>query len=210
MKKCNECNQLKTLSEFHRDKSKKDNHHHICKTCRNLKALIYRRSKKGLITQIYSDQKKNSKKRNHAYPNYTMHELRQWIFNQKIFIKLYNNWVNSGYIIDLVPSCDRLDDYKPYTLDNLRLVTFKENRESYYQDAKNGINTKRCKPVIQYSLDGIYIKEYYSIIQASRDNNIKDTHIINCCKGIPKIDGKGYFYIPKTAGGFIWRYKDPL
>lgn len=53
------------------------------------------------------------------------------------------------------------------------------------------------KPVLQYTLDMVLIKEYPSIREAERQTGIYNQNIIRCCKG--KV---------KSAGGYIWRYKD--
>jgi hypothetical protein len=50
------------------------------------------------------------------------------------------------------------------------------------------------RSIIQHSLDGIFIREWDSKTQAEKETNIK---------GIANVLTK----ISKTAGGFIWRYK---
>ena len=57
---------------------------------------------------------------------------------------------------------------------------------------------KRSIPVIQFTKDGEFIKEWISAKEAQRQLGISQSNICACCKG------KG-----KTAGGYIWRYKDP-
>jgi len=54
--------------------------------------------------------------------------------------------------------------------------------------------TKRFKPVLQYSIDGLFIKEWKSIQDAKDDLNIND--ISSCC------NNKLF-----SAGGFIWKFK---
>lgn len=51
------------------------------------------------------------------------------------------------------------------------------------------------KPIIQYNLDGDFIKEWSSIRDASETLQIQ--HIPAVCKGIRK-----------SAGGYLWRYKE--
>ena len=57
------------------------------------------------------------------------------------------------------------------------------------------------KPVVQLSLEGIIIKRWDSLQEASVGTGMKySTGIVSCCKGVNK-----------TAGGFIWKYqKDVL
>ena len=47
------------------------------------------------------------------------------------FQKLWDAYVSSEYDQNLKPSIDRLDNSKPYTTDNIRLVTWRENLDSW-------------------------------------------------------------------------------
>lgn len=55
---------------------------------------------------------------------------------------------------------------------------------------------KKAKSILQYSLDGIFIKEWLIMGDASKNLNISKGAISNVCKNKQK-----------TAGGFIWKYK---
>jgi len=56
------------------------------------------------------------------------------------------------------------------------------------------------REVIQYDMQGNIIREYESASQAKKITGISESQITSNCKG-----HKG----KKSAGGFIWRYKDP-
>ena len=58
-------------------------------------------------------------------------------------------------------------------------------------------NTQKI-PVLQFSKDGIFIREWTSATVASKELFIPRTSIQKVCRGVPKY---------KTAGGFIWKYK---
>jgi hypothetical protein len=155
----------------------------------------YFRTKKGLVSKIYSAQKYNSKLRKHHQPNYTKEELEEWVFKQPYFDYLFKCWVESGYKKALVPSCDRLDDYKGYTFDNMRLTTWAGNRKQLSLDIINGKNNKRSRAVYQFDNNNVFIKEYYSIANACRETEELSTNIIRSC-------------IDKTCiNNYIWRYK---
>jgi hypothetical protein len=62
--------------------------------------------------------------------------------------------------------------------------------EKYNSDIKSFF-----KPVLQYTIDDIFIKEWPNIVSAERELNIK-SGIGKCCKGNQK-----------TAGGYKWKYK---
>lgn len=55
---------------------------------------------------------------------------------------------------------------------------------------------KLKKPIIQYTKEGVFVREWDSIKSASEELNIGDTLITKCCR-----------HITKSAGGFIWEYK---
>lgn len=158
--------------------------------------IKYRHTISGLISKIYNHQKQTCEERNYTI-DYTFKELKEWVLKQAYFYELYDNWEKSNYKTNLSPSCDRIDDYKGYFLNNLRLTTWIKNKRRYYNDVKNGINRKLLKSTIQFNKDGSKIKEYYSIAQAERETKIAAQSIGAACKG------KLY-----TAGGFIWKYKN--
>lgn len=51
--------------------------------------------------------------------------------------------------------------------------------------------------VIKYDLDNNFIEEYKNANVAGKENNINGSHVSRCCKKVAK-----------SAGGFIWRYKN--
>lgn len=207
-KTCNKCNQTKDISNFYKSKYSKDGYRYYCIDCEKKYLLEnkedvkkrkenYQHSINGLIIQIYSIQKNKSKQRGHIPPSYTRKELEEWMINNVNFEKIYNGWVNSGFKSDFRPSIDRLNDNFGYSFDNIRLVTWAENNKKGYEDRKNGKNTKQSKAILQYSLDGIFIKEHYSIRNIAREMEVSHSCIMRCCQG--KF---------KKAYGFVWKYKE--
>ena len=79
----------------------------------------------------------------------------------------------------------------------------KLHRELREKSWKNGrkiggkiIGKKYAIPIIQFSKDGEFMKEWPSLSEAGRQLGIAQSHICQCCKGRNK-----------SAGGFVWRYK---
>lgn len=80
-----------------------------------------------------------------------------------------------------------------------------KNYQWKYSDDKNKIITDisllnciiKTRPVLQYSLDKKLLNEYPSLTEASVQSGVSKSLICNVCKGKSK-----------TAGNFIWRYKD--
>ena len=57
-------------------------------------------------------------------------------------------------------------------------------------------STNPKKSILQFTTDGVFIKEWDSITSAGNFLNIPYGNITNCCKGLNK-----------KIGGFIWKYK---
>ena len=108
---------------------------------------------------------------------YYIHRLVYEAFNGQIPEGLQVNHINE------VKTDNRLS--------NLNLMTAKENCNWGTR------NEKISKPVLQFTLDNILVKEFLSAIQIERELGFSCGNIVNCCKGRYK-----------TAYGYIWRYKE--
>jgi nucleosome binding factor SPN SPT16 subunit len=75
------------------------------------------------------------------------------------------------------------------------IITQETKDKIYTIDRNNKISKKLSKSVLQYDLEGNFIKEWSSVTEARKQTNIS------------KIDkvarGEG-----KTSGGFRWKYKN--
>lgn len=198
-KKCKTCLISKELYMFSKAKSCIDGYNYNCKKCIALRNSNYYKTEKGLISKIYSGLKLKSKGRNHPNPSFNKEELKEWLY-QNNFTLLYKNWVNSNYVTNLIPSVDRLNSTLPYTLDNIRLVTWKVNNTAAYSERLQGSRlTRQNRPVKQLTKEGVLIKEYPSIAKAARDTGFCRTNINYCLKGKRKL-----------AHGFKWEYGKSL
>lgn len=184
-KKCAKCNVFKPINNFYKHFWNKDKRSGSCKNCDKEKVIARYRTKTGLITHIYSNQKIDSIARGHNPPAYTKQVLSDWFFEQGNFILLYNNWVDSNYSKRLTPSVDRLNDNLGYSLDNIQLITWRENNIK-------GINKSKVK-VNKFGLDGAFIKTYNSITLAKLKTGAGS--ISECCRG--KVS---------KSGNFLWKY----
>ena len=139
--------------------------------------IEYFRTKEGLVSRIYDNQKKHSKRRGHRPPEYSKDWLRNWLFTQLLFHKLYKTWKESGFKSALKPSVEREDTTIGYTKQNIQLVTWYEN------------NTRGKKVISLTNGD-----TYNSASEASRDHDLND-------KAVAKAISRG-----TKAGGHYWRY----
>ena len=198
-KKCLKCGELKSINEFGNHKKNKDKLRCECKVCNNKRAKDYLHTKNGLINLIYLSQKESSKRRSHNSPTYTKQELKDWLFSQELFNKLFNDWKKSGFEKMLSPSVDRKNDYKGYSFDNIQLMTWNENKNKGHSDILNGINKKTSKAIIGINKKTGKRVEFRSAKEAQRKIGVHQGHISSCCLKI-----KGY----ESSGGYKWEFKN--
>ena len=144
----------------------------------------------GMCSFTYTAMKSNAKRRQMAAPNFTIKQLRKWMYKQPNFDQLFNDWVESGYKTELRPSCDRKNNNISYKFSNLELVTWEENRKRGFED--------RAIVVLQICRDTYeVIKKWPSAQQVHRELGFSATNINSCCRGLTR-----------SAYGFIWARED--
>ena len=74
---------------------------------------------------------------------------------------------------------------------------FSEEHKKRMSASMTGNHNRPQTPVLQYSKSGEFIAEYPSIKEAEKQTGCHQSQICECCKGKRK-----------SAGGFIWRYKE--
>jgi len=197
MKQCNNthCEIPINLQEFGIRKASPDGLTHKCKICLRKAQTAKHRTKEGRIRSLLRTQKSSCIKRNYPMPTYTYTELSVWVLSQELFHTLFNAWEKSGFEKHLSPSIDRKDDYLSYTLDNIQLMTWKQNAGKARIDRKTGVNTKGMKAVSQFTLTGTAIAHYGSAALAARAVKGNAAHIHHVCTGSRNTHKK-----------FIWKY----
>lgn len=181
----------KILSKFSKDKSRKDGYNPYCKLCNKIyrdenieKILQYQKELKRKYPwkSIFNSIKQRCENPNHIfYKYYGLRGIKNFLTLEDVkflYVKYKANLM-------IKPSIDRKNSKKNYTLDNCQFIELEEN------SAKD-----KRKGVLQFDLNGNFIKEWYSLMDVERKLNIHHANIIKC------IQGKR-----NHTGQFKWKYK---
>jgi len=191
---CSKCNQGKNVKEFSKQKASSDGLRSWCKKCDTNAELEYRHTKKGLVTLIYANQRRNSIARGHNMPTYSKKELQEWLYAQVEFHRLYDNWKRLDHQKEYSPSVDRKNDCLGYTIDNIQLMIWMQNNAKSHKCNRNG-KYAQSKAVLMYEKDSSVPVLFISLSEAFRATGINH---ISCA-----LNGKR-----KTAGKCKWKYFD--
>ena len=97
-------------------------------------------------------------------------------------------WIRDQAWLLKQPSIDRINNNGHYELGNCQFIEMEINRIK-----------DRNKSIIQFDLQGNFIREWKSIKLAGQQLNIASTGIIGCAKKYPNYS---------HAGGYFWEYKN--
>lgn len=148
--------------------------------------IKYRRSKKGVLARIYNDQRANSKKYGRPLPDYTMLEFRNAYIDDPAFLKHYDRWVENDYLQSFRPCFDRVDCFKPYTFDNLQIISCRDNQKKASQD-------KKARELLRTQRQNKYYDEMYCVdCKADRIKKLEvyNLFISETCTICKKVDVK--------------------
>jgi len=216
LKECKYCDKQKPLTEFRLYKSGKSAGYYslCCKVCANIKRKEYQRiiaKERPWIQKaenLYNKQWRIDKdERDPWYKHYCYAYSRcrcKTRYKQRGIKFLITGaevkaiWFRDKAYLLTKPSLDRIDGTKDYTPENCRFVELSENLGS----PKCVRNYPKERPwfrkaVKQYTLNGEFIKEFVSIMQAERELGVDRSSITAVCKHRHRF----------TTGGFIWKYK---
>ena len=185
---CRKCGRELPLSEFHKDKQKKDGYRNVCKECINKRMKQYYNENAEKIKERvrkYSEENKETvlaKKRAYFRTKigraYTLKNA--YIENDKlqgrITDEIPENYVTAEWIVNNIFTkpcahcgeidwtkigCNRLDNSKPHTVDNVEPCCEECNRNLWFDEKK--------KKVYQYTLDGHLVKIWDSLSETKKN-----------------------------------------
>lgn len=185
MKTCRKCGEIKNSKRFFAS--------NICKKCGE-------RYPKRLLRVILEAQVTSSRKRGLPLPTYNYKEFTSWVLAQPNFREIYTAWVKSKYDTKLRPSIDRIKEWESYSIDNIQLMTWGENKLKGEQDCKEGRRYSQIKSVCRFSLDEEFDTQYFSLHEAGRDTGIKFNAIASA---VAHSKLKNYAVFGRS-GGYRW------
>lgn len=152
----------------------------------------YRKTPFGLISRMACNHRSRSKLKGFPPPRWNAKELYVYAMNDSVFLRLFYNWVKSGYDWNLTPTVDRKDSSLPYTWENIQFLT---NRENRWVKGCRERKLQVAKPVCMISTeDGCVLKEFSSMNDAAKEG-------FPLCNVKRCIDG-----IASHCGGYQWDY----
>ena len=93
-KLCKKCNTSKDISEFYKNKNKKDGYHYMCKSCSKIELQIYRSKNKDKAKK-YRELNKNKFKE-----YYKLKSKQNWVLNrEKVLISNYTKKDNNRNLV---------------------------------------------------------------------------------------------------------------
>lgn len=184
MKKCSICKITKDEEEFNKNSRAKSGIKSNCKACDSNKNKAYYRTVKGLISKIYNSQLHREKTTPKIHISYSKKELHNWITSNPKFKQLYTDWVNDNYSRDKSPSCDRMDNSLGYSLDNIELMSWIDNRKNAARDMSAGLIGMKHHPVKCFDIITEKFTEFKSQKEAERITGIKQGAIFKRCRDV--------------------------
>jgi hypothetical protein len=178
---CKKCGEEKLISEFYFRKEN-STYRSECKKCFSETTRFFKCNKVPWRKHYYSARRRCNNNKASDYKWYggrgikcliTVEELKELWFRDKAY-----NMKR--------PSIDRIDSDGNYEYNNCRFIEMNDNIQER--------NNRFSKCIIQYDLEGIFIREWDSVKEAERKTKVKS---INSCL-------KGKY---KRAGRYIWKYK---
>ena len=153
----------------------------------------FRRTPKGVLTNIYAAQRTNSPKRGFGPVGYTLKQFHERFLVDPRFLQLHQAWLALGCPYREKPSVDRIDPLKGYTLENVQIMTWAENHAKGMAEA----SLTHGHGVIQLDMNGNEIARFESMAEASAKTGV-------CRSSLPKACDGRY----RQCGGYRWRYVD--
>lgn len=153
----------------------------------------YRKTPKGVLTNMYHHQKTRNKLKGFGEMGYTLEWFQDAFLNNDKYNRMFEEWVKSGYSKAKKPTIDRINNKKGYKKDNIQLLAWADNRFKQTME-------RRCrKGKVLQKLNGEVVKVWKSQREIWRTLNVQQSMISMALTGKCK-----------TAYGFEWEYESTI
>ena len=122
-------------------------------------------------------------------PSYSLKELHNLFLYSQKYDRLFTEWESHSYDKQFKPSIDRINSKKPYTINNIHIMTWAENR------FKQTMERRSRKGKVAQIMGEKVVK-----IFASQKDVVKKTGLSQANLSFA-LNGKR-----KYCGGYIWKY----
>ena len=147
----------------------------------------YRKTPKGILTNSFSKQKAR------RGVSYSLEQLHDKFLKDRRFLRLIDEWASAGFNKQLKPTIDRINCMKGYTLENIHILTWSENRYKQRYELKR----IRAREVFML-LDNSLKESFLSVSDAVLKTGLQQSGISMC------LHNKRV-----TCGGYGWSYENP-
>lgn len=152
----------------------------------NVKSLCYNKTKN--LSKLLKPRKNNVSSDAYFLVSLCKKGIHKNFYIHRLVAEAFIENVND------LPQVNHIDEDKSNNkVSNLEWCSAAYNLN--YGTCRERASRKTGMPVFQYTKDGNFVKEYYSIHEATRQTGI--TNVGDCIRGKSK-----------TAGGFVWKLKE--
>lgn len=134
MRECKICKETKSLDNYYNEKAKTKKYEFMCIPCAKTLHKTYEKTHKGFVMRLYRNMESRvtgiQKLKFHLYEGKELlsrTDFYNWILTDSEFLRLFEDYKNSGYERKLAPSVDRVDSTEGYHLGNMEVITMSEN-----------------------------------------------------------------------------------
>lgn len=191
-KRCCKCEEILT------EKNIKKTSFFICNKCYKLWKSKRLHNVNEFIARSYRNHRRRSKERDEIIP-YNLEDLLRWVNKKDKFFEMHKVWVSEGKDASLTPSIVLKDKKKPYTLDNLEIITSAQIPKS----------RENKMPLEQWNREGTKLLcRYSSPVEAHNKTGISRVRIMAVARKRVYTTKAGYKARCLTAGGYLWKFSN--